>query len=194
MICAHLQEFLTSAIAKRPVLLDDRVRHGDASIAKWWRDEGEQEFVAAIHEKKHGRITGWLNNLPTTSVTAGTSSETRVLETLGAIATDGTPCELNAEVLQANCKRCRTRTRSVERYSVSIEPRYGFLLIGTARSPPLGGCQTLSIPFTAPAARGKMDANRIAGVCGNDDHVAGLLAVLDSYHIKARMCPHGAYL
>ena len=38
-----------------------------------------------------------------------------------------------------------------------------------------------------PAARLKMDADRIVGVCGNDDHVVGLLTVLDSYHIKARM-------
>ena len=46
-----------------------------------------------------------------------------------------------------------------------------------------------AVPFTAPAARAKMDANRIVGVCGNDGHVhvAGLLTVLDSYHIKARM-------
>ena len=32
-----------------------------------------------------------------------------------------------------------------------------------------------------------MDADRIVGVCGNNDHVVGLLTVLDSYHIKARM-------
>ena len=42
-------------------------------------------------------------------------------------------------------------------------------------------------PFTVSAARPKMDADRIVGVCGNDDHVVGLLTVLDSYHIKARM-------
>ena len=44
-------------------------------------------------------------------------------------------------------------------------------------------------PFTVPAcaARAKIDANRIVGVCGNDDHVVGLLSVLDSYHIKVRM-------
>lgn len=106
----HLQEFLSSAIAKRPVLLD-RVRHGDALIAKWWRDEGEQEFVAAIHEKNHDRITSWLNNLPTTSVTAATSSETRMLETLGAIATDETPSELNAELLQAVAEANKERRK-----------------------------------------------------------------------------------
>ena len=42
-------------------------------------------------------------------------------------------------------------------------------------------------PFTVPAARTKMDANRIAGACGIDGHVVGLLTVLDSYRIKARM-------
>ena len=36
-----LQGFLTSAISKKPVLLD-RVRHGDVLIANWWRDEGKK--------------------------------------------------------------------------------------------------------------------------------------------------------
>ena len=115
----HLQEFLTSAIAKRPDLLD-RVRHGDALIAKCWRDEGEQEFVPAIHGKNHERITSWLNNVPTTSVTAGTSSKTRMLETLGAIATDGTPCELNAKLLQvlADANKERRKVQCLRRAQI----------------------------------------------------------------------------
>ena len=91
----------------------------------------EQEFVAAIHEKNHERITGWLNNLPAASrsVTAGTSSETRMPEAQGAIATDATPCELNAELLQAVVEANKERRKVyVQTVSTSSPDKVSFSL------------------------------------------------------------------
>ena len=96
-----MQNFLTNTISKKPMLIE-KVRHGNAPMASWWRDEGEVAFLNGIDEKNKDRAAAWLHDYPAEQCMPSMGpSETRMIDVLGAIHQDQIHNSEATEVIQA---------------------------------------------------------------------------------------------